>query len=242
MNPQKILGVSNDATKEEINRAYREKVRKHHPDLGGDAWAFQQVQEAYELLINPDLKKPPRPTSPKQAASPRQAANHAGADARQNGRPKGPSANASPANASTAKSSAINNFAAKQRARTSNRPRTKAAPPPPEHWWHLFSHQLPLQNETTIFILINVFDIFMTYILLRFDAVEANPIANYFFKLWNFSGMIAFKLVIVALVCVIAQFVALKKIQSARFLLIIGSVLTGTVVVYSMWLLINHIL
>ena len=105
----------------------------------------------------------------------------------------------------------------------------------------MFSRQLPLQNETTIFILINVFDIFMTYILLRFGAMEANPIANYFFQLWNFPGMIAFKLVIVAIVCVIAQIVALKKPQSARFLLIVGTLLTGAVVIYSALLFRSHI-
>jgi formylglycine-generating enzyme required for sulfatase activity len=50
IDPYKILGISRDATPEQIKRAYREKARKHHPDNGGDAWAFQQVQESYELL------------------------------------------------------------------------------------------------------------------------------------------------------------------------------------------------
>ncbi len=35
---------------EEIQRAFRDKSRKHHPDLGGDEWAFRMVVRAYEIL------------------------------------------------------------------------------------------------------------------------------------------------------------------------------------------------
>ena len=31
-NPYKVLGVSEDATDEEIKKAYRDLVRKYHPD------------------------------------------------------------------------------------------------------------------------------------------------------------------------------------------------------------------
>ena len=54
MDPWKILGVEKGASKEVIQKAYREKVRKHHPDMGGDDWAFHQVQEAYETLAEPE--------------------------------------------------------------------------------------------------------------------------------------------------------------------------------------------
>jgi hypothetical protein len=240
MDPKKILGVGSNATKEEITRAYREKIRKHHPDLGGDAWAFQQVQEAYESLIGPESRKQTRPTGSKPADQ--KARPTGGSTSRSHEGATGRPGSHSPRN-----SSAANAGPAGHQTATKSRPRksTGAGNNPqslhPEHWWHLFSRQLPLQNETTVFILINVFDIFMTYILLRFGAIEANPIANYFFQLWNFPGMIAFKLVIVAFVCVIAQFVALKKPHSARFLLIVGTLLTGAVVVYSAFLFRSHV-
>ncbi|KJS31592.1 MAG: hypothetical protein VR64_10635 [Desulfatitalea sp. BRH_c12] len=35
-----------------IKQAYRRQVKKHHPDLGGDARAFLKIQEAYEKLID----------------------------------------------------------------------------------------------------------------------------------------------------------------------------------------------
>ncbi len=52
-----ILGVSPDASEEEIKRAYRRLARKYHPDLHpGDKEAeerFKEINEAYEILSDP---------------------------------------------------------------------------------------------------------------------------------------------------------------------------------------------
>lgn len=220
MNPRKILGVDNDATKDEIVRAYRDKVRKHHPDAGGDAWAFQKVQQAYESLIGPESETSPSSTPPE--------AN------RENTSPEN-------TNRETFTGAASHHSAQPTHPPTKGtEPDKKTQPKAAKKWWQIFFHQLPLQNETTTFIMVNVLDIFMTYILLRFNAVEANPFANYFYLRWGFNGMIAFKLVIVTCVCVIAQIVATRKLATAKFLLVTGTLLTGAVVVYSVLLFTSH--
>src|ERR1700744_1767335 len=57
----KVLGVSKTATQDEIRTAYRKLARKHHPDLNpNDKDAnkkFQQVNEANEVLSDPDKRK-----------------------------------------------------------------------------------------------------------------------------------------------------------------------------------------
>jgi curved DNA-binding protein len=57
----KILGVSKEATDEEIKKAYRKLARKHHPDLNpNDKEAnkkFQQINEANEVLSDPEKRK-----------------------------------------------------------------------------------------------------------------------------------------------------------------------------------------
>lgn len=50
----KVLGISNDAEKDTIKKAYHKLALKHHPDKGGNAEAFREVSEAYKLLMECD--------------------------------------------------------------------------------------------------------------------------------------------------------------------------------------------
>jgi curved DNA-binding protein CbpA len=54
-----ILGVSRDATPDEIRAAYRRLAKQNHPDVNPDPAAnerFIAIQQAYETLIDPDAR------------------------------------------------------------------------------------------------------------------------------------------------------------------------------------------
>ena len=56
MDYYEALGVSKDADSATIKKAYRKLASKHHPDKGGDAEKFKEIQTAYDTLSDPDKR------------------------------------------------------------------------------------------------------------------------------------------------------------------------------------------
>jgi hypothetical protein len=190
MDPYKVLGISPEASPQDVKRAYLAMASKYHPDAGGDAWAFEQVRSAYELIS----ERQSGATATKLPTTERATANEA------------------------------------------FRP-LESQHPSRSHSKHplfpfLFG-QLPLHTETSWFILLNVLDLVLTNVLLRLNAIEANPIANYFLEQFGFVGMICFKLFSVAVVCVLSQLIAIKSLTKAKLLLWCGCGVVTLVLVYS---------
>lgn len=50
LNPYKILGVEPTATREQVDKAYREKAKVVHPDKGGTDSDMMKVNAAYETI------------------------------------------------------------------------------------------------------------------------------------------------------------------------------------------------
>ncbi len=57
----KTLGVSKDASTEEINKAYKMKALKHHPEKStansnSHYYVFSEISEAYQILSHPETR------------------------------------------------------------------------------------------------------------------------------------------------------------------------------------------
>ncbi len=210
--PSSILEIPETASIEEIHAAFRKKARQHHPDMGGDRQKFQELNSAYETLLKRKAAKASRSMASPDLAKSQQT--------------KTTPTSSQPSSTST--------FQMPPKPKSQRKKKTSAQNSDVRH---LLTGKLPLQDQTTYFVLVNTLDIYLTYLHLASGNVESNPIANFFFKNWNIWGMVVFKMAIVAAVCVIAQIVALKSLKKASRLLGFGIVFVGCVVVYSVWLL-----
>ena len=108
--------------------------------------------------------------------------------------------------------------------------------------------ELPLETETCRFVLISLFDLFMTFLLLYFSnrgmmrnvVVESNPVARYFISGWGTMGLVWFKIGMVTLIVLATQVVATRRPSVAQLLLNGATLFVGSVVVYSAYLLLQN--
>ncbi len=135
----------------------------------------------------------------------------------------------------------------KHRRKPKRRPARKSQSPKSQP--RLFG-PVQLPQETLRFVLVNVLDYVMTYLMLYYShlqasplqhlLVESNPVAGYFIDRWGVEkGLLGFKLGMVAAICLITQRIALRQPRTARWVLNLGTLVTAVVVIYSLSLLLR---
>lgn len=107
-------------------------------------------------------------------------------------------------------------------------------------------HRLPLETETALFVMASTLDALLTRFLLLYRGanehtfVESNPIPRYFLESWGLDGLIYFKFAVVALIALICQIIARRKVDVARRVLNFASFVVMGVVIYSAFLMLQH--
>lgn len=111
----------------------------------------------------------------------------------------------------------------------------------------LIRQRLPLEAETAMFILASTLDVMLTqYLLWHSNSdghtwfVESNPIPRYFLESWGPKALVYFKFSLVAFVSIICQIIARSKIDVARRVLNFASLIVMGVVIYSVFLMVQH--
>ena len=56
INYYSVLGVRDDASDGEIRIGYKRMANFYHPDKGGNSEQFKKIQEAYEVLTDPNKR------------------------------------------------------------------------------------------------------------------------------------------------------------------------------------------
>lgn len=97
-------------------------------------------------------------------------------------------------------------------------------------------------TDKVAFVAVNLLDILFTTILINSGSFyESNPIANMVLQSWGFEGMALFKLIIILFVMLIANVIANRKLGVSRAVLRLGTLIVGSVVVYSGFLMYQHL-
>jgi len=53
----RVLGVKENASKDDLDRAYRSEARKRHPDGGGSEEEMKALNEAHDILSDPETRR-----------------------------------------------------------------------------------------------------------------------------------------------------------------------------------------
>ena len=64
IDPHKVLGVSAQASLQDIREAYKQKAKRYHPDAGGEEWSFRILVQAYEMLSSARVARASRVEAP----------------------------------------------------------------------------------------------------------------------------------------------------------------------------------
>lgn len=89
-----------------------------------------------------------------------------------------------------------------------------------------------LAQEYLAFVLLNLFDLFLTGYIFRHDGMEANGIAVWVLDRWGLRGFVVFKFLLVLVVVLACEGITTKKPKTAKYLIVGGCLVYLGIVIY----------
>ena len=100
--------------------------------------------------------------------------------------------------------------------------------------------EMRYQTEYVWFIFVSSLDIMLTWLILSKGGLEVNPVAKLVIDNWGLAGAIGFKFALSLFVIVACEVVGRKRDRLGRSLILFGIVVSGSPVVYSLYLLLQN--
>jgi hypothetical protein len=100
---------------------------------------------------------------------------------------------------------------------------------------------LVLGNEYLGFVLLSLFDLFLTGYIFKFGGIEANGLPAWILRNWHLVGFVIFKFSFVAFIIIICEVIAMFNLSKARLVILGGCAVYALVVVYECVLIFQHI-
>ena len=103
-----------------------------------------------------------------------------------------------------------------------------------------FKRDVLLAQEYLGFLLLNIFDLFLTGYIFRKGGVEANGLANWFWVNYGFHGFAIYKFALVIVVVLACEGISLTKIRTSRIIVTMGCMVYLLIVFWEVFIIITE--
>lgn len=104
-----------------------------------------------------------------------------------------------------------------------------------------FKRDVLLAQEYLGFLLLNMFDLFLTGYIFRNGGMEANGLANWFWSHFGFHGFAIYKFSLVMILVLACEGISLKAIRTSRIIVTAGCLVYLLIVFWEVFLIITQV-
>jgi len=105
----------------------------------------------------------------------------------------------------------------------------------------MFRKDVVLAQEYLGFLLLNLFDLFLTGYIFRHEGQEANPAAIAIMKFGGLAGFAIYKFVLVAVVVLACEGISTKSLKTSKIVITGGIIIYSCLVLYESYIIATNI-